>query len=262
MNLYNIYYRNFVFFMIIIICIYYIINKNTCSIERLDNSNCSGQSSCILVYQGLPINNTVYTYLGSFNDYSPIYKTIPLRITNSSLINDSSLLPNATNIASSYGATVFGLQNYGNLYIGYDINNAISLGSIKCSDFGGAQCINQVYVASTNYKYTYLGAYIDKEGSRAFQFLGVYLSSIPQVISKFPTFDIKADFNTVVLPVACYVANLYGATVFGLQNNTGEFYIDYDVNRATRYGLTTCSVPLGCGWTNQVYIAKQYRGCN
>jgi hypothetical protein len=259
----NTFCNNYILFIIILIFIFYIITQNktyniipSCDIERFNVLNCSDQTNCYLNYQGIPINNNIYTLIGAFNDNSPINKTIPLLVSNSSSITDATMLPNAINIASSFGAPVFGLQNNGSLYLGYDINRAISLGTTKCSNFGGCSCINQVYVASTNYKYAYVGAYTDNS-SRMIPILVAF----PPPLSKYSSINFKSDFNTQVLPAAMYTANLYGATVFGFQSG-GKLYVGYDINKAKSLGSAKCSSNVGCNWTNQVYSAIPYTGCN
>jgi len=229
--------------------------------EAFEITNCSNKSDCLLVYEGNPISNTIYTLIGAFNDYSPINKQIPLLVSDISPIINETLLPNAINIASSFGASVFGLQNNGNLYLGYNIINAISLGQTTCTNFGGAFSINQVYVAATNYKYSYLGSFLDVQSPRALPLIGKFLNDIPQVISKYGKIDLNADFTEIIFPIACYVANLYGATVFGLQAK-GQLWLGYDNNKAIAYGSRTCSNNLGCDWVNRVYTATKSNKCN
>jgi hypothetical protein len=82
--------------------------------------------------------NYIYNYQGCFLD--SLEHQIPI------LIGRVCDIENAAIIANYFGATVFGIQNGGDLYIGFDIVRAKLLGpsTIECCALGGKNS-NQVY---------------------------------------------------------------------------------------------------------------------
>lgn len=167
-----------------------------------------------------------YSYLGPFNDSNT--RMISLYIPNVVITS----VEQAQTIANSYNAPVFGIQNGTDLYIGYNISSAISLGHALCPHTLGCSLINQVYVAGQNYTYNLIGAYNDGAPK-----------CVPIQVSKVTS-----------VAQAQQIANSYGATVFGIQNN-GDLMIGYDIRLAISLGITTSSNVLGDQGINQLYVA-------
>lgn len=164
--------------------------------------------------------NYFYVNIGCYNDNTS--RMIPIYITNVSTVCE------AMEIANQYGAPVFGIQNNGELYIGYEPMRAISLGltSGPCNVLGESW-INQVYVAPlilsepTTYTYNYVGCFLDSPEHL-----------IPILIG-----------NVISVEDAKIIANKFGATVFGIQNN-GDLYIGYDIIKAKMLGPSTIDYDL------------------
>jgi hypothetical protein len=108
-----------------------------------------GRSNVNQVYV-IPSNYT-YTYKAAYKDSQ--FRCIPFLINDISAetlrtyTTDDAIKANVTPIANKYRATVFGLQNNGQLFIGYDVAKATSLGTAPtCTALLGCGWVNQVYV--------------------------------------------------------------------------------------------------------------------
>jgi hypothetical protein len=171
-----------------------------------------------------------YINIGCYNDSSEYL--IPFKIATVSSLCE------AFKIANLYGAPLFGLQNNGELFIGYDIKRAISHGlSSGVCDLLGSPKQNQIYVTplilSTpeNNTYNYAGCFLDSPEHLIPIFIG-RINNLEQ---------------------AFIIANLFGAPVFGIQNG-GDLYIGYDIIKAKLLGPSkNICCPLGGILTNQVY---------
>ena len=102
-------------------------------------------------YPSFPNNYITYTYAGCYNDAKTGVRTIPIYYGSVTSVSQ------AKEIASTYGANVFGIQYGGELYLGMDSAKAKSLGPQSSSslcikpgssvDLGGGYT-NQVYINS------------------------------------------------------------------------------------------------------------------
>jgi hypothetical protein len=133
---------------------------------------------------------------------------------------------------------VFGLQYYGQCWMGTDYNRGVSLGQ-RYDDCGplGTSWANQTYInmpppSSVN-GYTYLGCYNDNSSRM-----------IP-----------NQQQNVTSIEECAQIAQNLGQSVFGVQDNYACF-TGNDENRAMALGSNTdynaCG-PLGGSWTNLVY---------
>jgi len=100
-----------------------------------------------------------------------------------------------------------------------------------------------------------------KLSSATYKFIGTYKDGTPRAIPIYVDQSLPNMKPTSVQDAMNIAASL-GATVFGIQagnmNDTQLWYttnpnIQAAVANATKYGKTTCSNALGCGWVNQVY---------
>jgi hypothetical protein len=208
-------YKKIAIFVIIIIllCIYVIYFNNN------ENFNADGPA---------------YINIGCFNDNKS--HVIPHYAGRVNSVEEAIL------IARKYGAPLFGIQEFGSLYLGQDLEKAISLGSPNfnnqsdnltrnmelgtCGDMGG-EWTNQIYVARTNYNYNNLGCY-------AYNIKDITPMYVDIVISENQAKD---------------VANRYAAPLFSIQN--GKLFVGYDItkinilnNKDKRQGIDNLSCNL------------------
>jgi hypothetical protein len=189
----------------------------------------------------------IYEYIGSYNDDTTQQtRAIPTYVQNVKSVEQ------AKAIATEKGATVFGIQFGGQLFISTkDMKMALidakRFGTYKnnCNDDLGCAWMNQVYALKSgsftggvyynSSEFNYVGSYADKEERAIPNYIG-NISDKNQAIEK---------------------AGNNGATVFGIQSGGQLFINDGNKNdalaKATQYGETECNNPLGCAWTNQVY---------
>lgn len=194
-----------------------------------------------------------YEYAGAYND-DPTQQTraIPTFIGNVKSIEQ------AKAVAGDNGATVFGIQFGGQLFISTkDVASALSdakqfgLYKSNCDSDLGCSLMNQVYVlksgsfsGGTYYKmdeYNYVGSFNDKSAR-----------AIPNYIG-----------NATSTQNAEEMASNNGATVYGIQSG-GQIFINTNnktesLNLAEQYGKADCNSALGCALVNQVY---QFSGNN
>ena len=160
----------------------------------------------------------------------------------------------AKSIASEKGATLFGIQSGGQLFISTKdpsvaLYNATQYGEYKdnCSSDLGCAWMNKVYVLKSG-SFTG-GTYYD---SSEYNYVGSYADKSTRAIP-----DELGYFSGKTVDEIQQIAKDNGATVYGIQNggdlfiNTGEKANALDL--ATQYGEADCNNPLGCGWVNQVY---------
>ena len=174
-----------------------------------------------------PSSTQVYNYLGCYNDTGN--RAIPNYVGN---VNNQQ---ECQDYAISNNAALYGVQDYGQCFIGNDINQAIQYGSTSnCPDMGGAWT-NQLYstVPIPKITYNYVGCYKDS-GNRA----------------------IANQMNNVTSIYYCeQLAKESDYSVYGLQDG-GKCFVSNDINAAREYGLQTdqsqCGI-LGGSLTNQVY---------
>lgn len=180
--------------LIIILCIYVIIINNKSESFTLDAPE--------------------YTNIGCFYDYEENESIIPYYVGRVGSVNEAVLL------ARKHNAPFFGIQDRGNLYLGYDIEKAISLGQVSneenscidrhmelgiCDPMGNYKT-NQIYVARTNYNYEHEGYYNN-------------LEELNMIYVKYVNSVKEAE----------WVANRYGATVFSIKNN--YLYVGYNAEK-------------------------------
>jgi len=179
--------------------------------------------------------NNHYLYMGCYND-------LESNRAIGKYIGKVSSIIEAMRIANNYEAIVFGIQNGGDMYIGTNLDDAFKYGlNNDCNNPLGCKNVNQVYYVDkileileqpTNYKYTHIGSFND-------------------MINRAITTKITRVYS---IEEAVYLANQYGAPLFGLQN--GDLYIGTNISEAIQYGKNKCNKKLGCSWINQVYIAN------
>jgi hypothetical protein len=169
-----------------------------------------------------------YNYLGCYNDTGN--RAIPNYVGN---VNNKE---ECQDYAISNNSALYGVQYYGQCFIGNDISKATQYGATSnCPDMGGGWT-NQIYstVPMPKPTYNYLGCYNDT-GNRAIADQMSIVSSV---------YDCEQ------------LAKQKGYSVYGLQYG-GYCFGSNDINSAREYGLQTdqtqCTSPLGGGWTNQVY---------
>jgi len=169
----------------------------------------------------------VYNYTGCYKDTGN--RAIPTYVGN---VNNQQ---ECQDYAISNNASLYGLQYYGQCFIGNDINKAIQYGGTTgCPDMGSSWT-NQIYstVPVPKPTYNYVGCYNDT-GDRAIPDQMAIVGSV---------YDCEQ------------LAKQKGYSVYGLQYN-GYCFGSNDINSAREYGLqndqTKCTT-LGGAWTNQVY---------
>jgi hypothetical protein len=176
-----------------------------------------------------PSSNLQYNYIGCFNDTMQNNKAIPTPIGH--VINAQE----CQDYALANNSALYGIQNYGQCFIGNDLSSAIQYGPAdNCPPLGGSYT-NQVYstVSLPQPTYNYVGCYNDTSNR-----------AIPD------------QMNIVKSVYDCETqAKAKGYTVYGLQYG-GQCFGSSDINAAREYGLQTdqtqCTT-LGGSWTNQVY---------
>jgi hypothetical protein len=174
-----------------------------------------------------PTSTKPYNYLGCYNDTGN--RSIPNYVGN---VNSKD---ECEDYAISNNAALYGVQYYGQCFIGNDISKAAQYGATSnCPDMGGSWT-NQIYstVDIPKPTYNYLGCYNDT-GNRAIADQMSIVSSV---------YDCEQ------------LAKQKGYSVYGLQYG-GYCFGSNDINAARGYGLqndkSQCTT-LGGGWTNQVY---------
>jgi hypothetical protein len=176
---------------------------------------------CVYVFyfnknESFTIDGPAYINIGCFNDDKT--RVIPHYAGRVNSVEEAIL------VARKHQAPIFGIQEFGSLYLGYDLEKAISLGTPDfnnlsdnltrnmelgvCGDMGG-EWINQVYVAQTNYNYNNLGCYASNTNIKELtpMFIDVVISETQ----------------------AMNLANKYAAPLFSIQN--GNLFVGYDLNK-------------------------------
>ncbi|NCA22378.1 MAG: hypothetical protein EBS86_14735, partial [Crocinitomicaceae bacterium] len=169
----------------------------------------------------------VYNYLGCYKDnYERAIPTYVGNVSNKDECQD---------YAISNNVDLYGVQYYGQCFIGNDISKAIRYGATSnCPDMGGSWT-NQIYssVPIPKPTYNYLGCYNDT-GNRAISELMGNVGSV---------YDCEQ------------LAKKKGYSIYGLQNG-GECWGSNNIDKARQFALqndkSQCTT-LGGGWTNQVY---------
>ena len=182
---------------------------------------------------GIQETSGSYVYQGCYNDQSN--RAIPTQVSNVTSIDSCASQAQAKN------ATVFGVQDNGQCFVGTDLNSAMKYGanSSNCGTLGGSWT-NQVYAIPTstsNPEYTYMGCYNDQSNRAIPNFRGNVSSA--------------AQCQTI--------ANENQENVFGVQNGE-QCFTGSNISQAYQYGPYSGSCgTLGGSWTNQVYALSQPR---
>lgn len=198
----------------------------------LGNVQCTplGGNMTQQVYVALVSRDYDYVNIGCYKDNGS--RMIPFMVPKAVI----KTVDDAKRIANEYGATVFGIQDGNQLFLGFDMFKAISLGAVdKCPPLATAWT-QQVYVAQIDRKHNYKN-------------IGCFKDDANRMIPyQFPT-SIKS------VDEAKKIANKYGAPLFGIQNGS-VLFLGFDQKKATSLGPATNCPELGGPWTNQVYVGE------
>lgn len=197
------------------------------------------------------INNSVKTGSLKTYDYYGAYKDTWTRAIPT-YVQMVKSVEQAKSIASEKGATLFGIQSGGLLFIttkepSVALYDATQYGEYKdnCSSDLGCPWMNKVYVLKSG-SFTG-GTYYD---SSEYNYVGSYKDTSTRAI------PIELGYHSNVNEIQ-QIARDNGATVYGIQNG-GDIFINTGekaqaLNMAKEYGKADCNNPLGCPWVNQVY---------
>lgn len=186
------------------------------------NFTTQSETECSQILENLIKNDTngVYTYVGA-------YKDIPSRYIPTSIQPNVTSVSEAMNVARQNNATVFGIQDGGQLFINTEpvkiASEKAKLGGITtCNDVLGASWVNQVYVAQEG---TYQG--------------GTYSNGTCALYTDGSFID---GSDTAIMNIEVYYSEILSDILENIQTLLGES----DVEMQTKYttlmdGLSTSS---------------------